>query len=127
MSLILSATGSIVSWTVGAVSSIALYGFVIGVVGFATKPNFQSFEPSFNSMRALGLETVKPKSRHVKDLGILIVVQSDMDVTTEVTSSLNETKTIDKKKVVTSVGLLNNWFHSDEYFLSGSTTHIKTS
>ena len=54
------------------------------------------------------------------------VVQEVVD-TTEVTSSLNETKTIDKKKVVTSVGLLNNWFHSDEYFLSGSTTHIKTS
>ncbi len=125
MSLILSATSSLVSWTFSTATYILVGGVVFAVVSFATKPSFASFESSFEAMRKLENSTTKPVKRHVTDMVLFLAVQSDMDVQVEEKVVKNVERIEERTTVITSIGFFGNWYHSNEYWSRSSTEHVK--
>lgn len=125
MSFILSAASSTLSWTFSTASLMIAGAMAVLIIGVASKPSFESFEPSYSTMRSLTNETVKPIKRHVKDLGLLIIIQSDVANEKKEEKIERFSVAIEKTTSIMSYGLLNNWIHSDEYISGRTTTSTK--
>ena len=111
MNNLLFSVGNVVSSSVSKLCIVAIttasVAGAVAVVAILLKPKHESFASSF---RAFGeINGNNNQFRHcAKDFGVFSIVDSSFDVEkNENDSRITETNSI------TSVGFMNNWFHSD--------------